>query len=435
MPPKPEELFHTASQHLFVAGVGDVAERLSALNMTFGLAKILHYQHSRGVRPDALFIGAPDTTVTRNTNRWLQGMGYGGILQWGGEFSVLDTKPNGCGVLMGRLPKPLSREAVREKWTAVQREGLKVDAQAIQWDLTTGNHFLELLRPSEKEISWDLPWRGPVFLIHSSGKEYRSETPLGPGLYWDRSRRLQELMTRHSTPWGDLLVLEGKEAEAYTRHCAEVHLFQMRRRETLAKALLGEFEVLFHGTHQGMASPGTAVLGCYKFGPKKHPHMIQGPEVESYPTVCPLTLRVDLPVSLMEPLPNFTTEAMEALGWSEAAKRLPSSQRLQQAHILPHGGGTAYPYLETPWARQKDGTRRFGACVKSNLDHRKDPLSQLQDRSNIQFSVDRREVEFENPRNLPFSYRGRQVLAKTLQNQMGRERGRLEILWSLGGEG
>lgn len=435
MPPTPDEIFHTASQHLFIAGVGDVAEKLSTLNMTFGLAKILHYQHRRGVNPDALFIGAPDTTVTRNKNRWLQGMGYGGILQWGGEFSILDTKPNGCGVLMGRLSKPLSSEAVQERWAAVQRDGLKVDSQAIQWDLTTGNHFLELLQPCEKEVSWNLPWRGPVFLIHSSGKEYRRENPLGPGLYWDRSRRLQDQMTRHPTPWGDLLVLEGRQAEEYTRHCAEVHLFQMRRREALAKALLDEFEILFHGTHQGMASAGTAVLGCYKFGPQDLPHMVRGPENKDFPTVCPLTLRVDLPVSLLEPLPNFTKEAMEKLGWTDSAKRLPNSQRLQQAQVLPHGGGTAYPYLKQPWAHQENDTRRFGARVESTCPSQQEALDQLQGVPDLEVSFKKREVVFENPRSLPFSYRGREVLERTLRNKMGRERGRLEILWSLGGEG
>jgi len=441
----PENALEEAGKHVFVAGVGDTAEKLSALNMKYGLAKIHHYQKARGFSPDAVFIGSPDTTVTRNINRWTQGMGYGGILQWSGDFSILDIKPNGCGMLMGLLPQRVSREVVENRWKNLQGKKISLQSRDLQWDIETGNHFLSLCVPmvEQEKYHWRLPWDGDVFILHSSGKEFRGETNIGPGLYWDRSEKLRRTMQKHSTPWGDLYVLEDKHAEEYHDHCMEVHSFQMKRRELLAKKLLGDFEILFNGTHQGIHSPGTAVLGCYKFDTsiKQRAHMICGPQNPDYPMACPLTLRPDLPIPLLGPLDNFSAEAINELGWTDRLTEITKGERIKKANILPHGGGTAYPYLECPWTCEEKKERLFGAAVSFNGDgkdfslrRRNSLLEKLGQAPAIELDEAGKRVSFGNPRELPFTYRGEEVLHRTLSYKMGRELGRLQPLWSIGGE-
>ncbi len=428
---KPDSLLEKAKKHLFVAGVGDTAEKLTSLNMAHGLAKIHHYQITRGLFPDCIFIGAPDATVTRNANRWLRGIGYGGLISWSGDFSILDIKPNGCGMLMGLLPELPPKESVKKRWQELRRNPLRIDSRKIEWDLGAGNHFIILCTPRETEEKWNLPWKGPVFILHSSGKENRGETELGPGLYWDQSRKLQKVMVTHSTPWGDLSVLEGIHAQEYHRHCINVHSFQMKRRRLLAEALLGEYETLFNGTHQGIHSPGNAVVGCYKFGPPELSHMIQGPDNPDNPVVFPLTLRPDLPVYLLEPAQNFIPEVLEEMGWNDRLAEIGATRRVQESNLLPHGGGTAYKYLQNPWVLRENGQRIFGAEIVDTPD-RKSIFERLEHLTDV--VADKRTVTFKHPRNLPFTYRGKEVLDRTLECRMGRKRGSLQICWSLGGK-
>jgi len=113
--PSEHDAFERAKEHCFLSGVGDVGEALCGANMPFGIAKIQHVQAELGLRPDATFVGAPDATVTRNTRRWAQGFGYGGRIQWSGDFAVLDIKSNACGMIVAELDDPPPPEEIRER--------------------------------------------------------------------------------------------------------------------------------------------------------------------------------------------------------------------------------------------------------------------------------------------------------------------------------
>ena len=76
-----EDRLERAKQHIFLCGVGDVAEQLCSANMAFGLAKIHLVEERLGLTSRAFFVGAPDATVTRNRQRWAHGFGYGGLLR------------------------------------------------------------------------------------------------------------------------------------------------------------------------------------------------------------------------------------------------------------------------------------------------------------------------------------------------------------------
>jgi hypothetical protein len=401
----PEQILERARRHVFLCGVDDTAEHLCGLNMSFGLAKIHHFQMSRGMDPDCVFIGAPDATVTRNENRWVQGIGYGGKLVWSGGFSILDVKPNGCGVVMGRLDRPHSKQEVEKRWREASAEPLIVEGERVEWDVFKGNHFIEVLEPDER--AWDIGWSGPVFLLHSSGREFRSESDHGPGLYWDASAALAELWHEHHTPWGVLRVLTGEDAARYDAHCRWVHRFQMDRREALARRLFGDFELIFNGTHQGVVRQGSVVLGCYTFGQGIEDHILR--HSGSTP-LFPLTLRPELPVYLLRGIANLTEPFTEKLGWEERARELGVSQPIRNANILPHGGGTAYPDLRGKIRVVEKGGRRV-----------------------YESSTGDTTARFETLRDMEFIYRGTEVLSRTLASGLGEVAGKLNIKWWLGG--
>ncbi|MCD6497228.1 MAG: hypothetical protein J7M25_02855 [Deltaproteobacteria bacterium] len=386
-----------ADEHIFLAGTGDLAEVLCRTNMRYGLAKIHHFQRSIGLPEDASFIGAPDATVTRNDARWKSGFSYGGKLEWSGGFAVLDVKPNGCGVLMGRLPHVPPKHEIRQRLERVIRQGVRVDGVDIEWDLDRSNHFVEVAEPENS--GWTLPWRGPVFLIHSSGPEHRGPTLHGPGLYWDASEPLRKMALRHETPWGRLLVLTGRNAERYHRHLREVHEFQLRRRRAMATALFGDHEVLFQAMHQGMTGPGSMALGSYLHGPGL-PKRLCGDS-----GWFPLTLAEDRPIFLLRPKPSFAQETIVRLGWAERASRLGLLDRLLSANLLPHGGGTAL-------------------LAEGDISVQDRPTGRL-------FSVG--DVHFETPKTLPHGYRGQEVLERTVALALGEVIGSMNIRWSLGG--
>lgn len=402
MPVSETATLSRAEEHLFLCGANDAAESLCRLNMRYGLAKIHHYQRSIGAEPDATFIGAPDATVTRNENRWLMGIGYGGKIEWSGSFAVLDLKLNGCGVLMGLVPKPLGTEELQERIEEASRTPLVVDGVEVNWDLGSGNHFLELLDPIDTD--WTLEWKGQAFLLHSSGHEHRAETPRGPGLYWDQSDKLFAWAVQHETPWGLLRVLTGERAQAYHDHCLWVQRFHMRRRSAMADAVFGPHQTIFHGTHQGLVAPGVCHLGCYCFGPTAGPATL-----DDGSSVFPITLDRELPVFLLTGAPNFSTSAIRQLGWEKRADRLGVTSRLKKASILPHGAGYAYPWMHEVYVREVGAMRWYHAASP------------------------RGEAVFTAPRPLPHTYRGLDVIRRTLDLGMGSTAGAMHVAWCTGG--
>jgi len=368
-----------AEQHLFCAGVGDTAEQLCRANMTFGLAKIQHAQHQLGLPADALFVGAPDATVTRNTHRWAAGFGYGGLVRWSPQIAVLDALPNACGMLLSVPAVRPSREGVAEAARSARAAELTLDGVELAYDLGESNHFVDALELEQVLVDDppDLP--SDLFVIHSSGHEHRESSPWGPGLYLHLSPDLRRRSIAFETPWGPLSLLRDADADDFYRFCQQVQAFNQRRRELYGRQLFGAHRPLCNATHQGIRAPGLFHLGSYWF--------------EDTATLYPLTLGPDQPVYLVRPRPNFAEAQLERLGWIQRAERLGASQTLRQANLLPHGGGYAYPELEKLLRveSQADGRRRF------ILARRQGPPLQLDD-----------------IRSLPFVYRDLAVLQRTV---------------------
>ena len=99
-----DALLARARDRCFFLDLDDAAARLCRANMPHGIAKIHCLQEALGLPPDACYVSTPDSTVTRNLDRWASGFGYGGAVLWSGDLIPLELKPNFCGMLAAGLP-------------------------------------------------------------------------------------------------------------------------------------------------------------------------------------------------------------------------------------------------------------------------------------------------------------------------------------------
>ena len=381
-----EEWLERAKRHVFSAGVGDVAEQLCQANMRYGLARIHWAQRELGRNPDAIFIGAPDATVTRNRQRWRGGFGYGGQVRWSPDLAVLDALPNGCGMLVLATDGGPSEAEVRAAAADARSARLSLDGVSLAYDLGESNHFVDCCQ-LEEVLDPALGTKPPeqLSIIHSSGHEHRSSSPFGPGLYLHLSEELQRTARRISTPWGPIALLEGAAADRYHAFCARVQRFNHDRRELYARHIFGEHRVVCNATHQGMRAPGLFHLGSYWFD-----------EAASPAALYPLTLGPDQPVYLVRARPNFSGDVLDELGWADRAAELGVREHLDGANLLPHGGGYSYPELE----------RLVGV---DGAEHRT-------------FRVQRSDGEticIDDIRAPAFGYRGAEVLQRMTELEMG----------------
>ncbi|MCA9629914.1 MAG: hypothetical protein KC766_19720 [Myxococcales bacterium] len=333
-----------------MSGVGDVGESLCEANMAFGLAKIHHVQRELGLPADASFIGATDATVTRNTKRWGQGFGYGGRIQWTGDFAVLDIKSNCCGMIVVAPDRPVDIEALEANAKRLQRDPPKLDGHTVDFDLGEGNHFVDVCDVVQTFDGAQAD-ADQYVIIHTSGHEFRERSPQGPGIYFDASEELAAMLEPRQTPWGTLHILRGQAAQDWYEIYSWCQDFSLRRRELLARELVGGLRVICNRTHQGLGAINDAILGCYHFSQE---------DLDSGQRF-PLTLAPDLPAYLVRPKPSFQSRVLEQTGLGERAERHGLLQRLETVNLLPHGGGYAYSQYSGVQGVLEDGPddRRF----------------------------------------------------------------------------
>lgn len=372
-------LLERARQHCFMAGVGDVGEQLCAANMPYGIAKIHAAQRALGLPEDATFVGAPDATVTRNVRRWSQGFGYGGRIRWTGDFAVLDIKSNGCGMLVGKLPKVPDEKDVQAAAAKLVREGLEVEGISIDYDLDEGNHFLDVCETDSGEA---------YFVMHSSGHEHRSSSPFGCGMYYDKDESLAARARVIDTPWGSLSILAGDDGRWFYESYAKIQQWNHARREAIAGALFGDWTCVINATHQGLTAINEAHLGCYVF---------DDDDLDAG-TLFPLTISADLPVYLVKPRANLREDVAERVGFLERARRHEVEHRVLGANLLPHGGGYLYPQFQ-----------RVEGVVEEGPDARRFTLREASGETKT----------IDHPRGEPYEYRGREILDCMSELELG----------------
>ncbi len=392
-----QTLLQRATEHIFSTGLDDSGAHLGLANMKYGLAKIHLAQEALGIAPDATFIAAPDLTVTRNLSRWRSGFGYGGRLTWGDgqqELIILDLKPNCCGMLVGGLTHPPTRDTLLQRALALQADELDIDGTPLKWDFGHSNHCITLFRatPLLPHTPTLLPY---AFVMHGSGSELRGETAWGDGLYWDQSEALQRKAKVFETPFGPLRLLTGQAAREYYAFCQRANDFVKQRRLLIARRLFDNLTPYNNDAHQGLVSMNDMVLGTYL--------MREGEE-----TIFPLTLQAHLPAYLVRGRPNLSDAIIEHLGLGERARRLGLYDRLRSANVVPHGGGYTFPHLQ-------------------------DVISVIELEQGRYFELgfgagDGRQI-LRDVRDLPYAYRGPEIVERMVELHLGELVARLDPIY------
>jgi hypothetical protein len=387
-----QALLQRAEEHIFSTGLDDSAARLGLTNMSYGLAKIHLAQGAFGLRSDATFIAAPDLSVTRNSSRWRSGFGYGGRITWGDgqqELIILDLKPNCCGMLAGGLNEPPTRDELLQRALALQAEELYVDDVPVNWDFGESNHFISVYRVVPLDNHTLSPY---AFVIHGAGSELRGETEWGDGLYWNRSAALKRKAEVLETPFGPLRLLTGQAARDYYAFFRRVDAFSKKRRLLIATWLFGDIHLYNNENHQGLVSMNDMVLGVYLM-----------PDGED--AIFPLTLQAQLPAYLVRGLPNLSDGVIERLGMGQRARQMGLYDRLQSANVMPHGGGYAFPQIyDTISVIELEQKRCFELSLRNG------------DAQQIIVDV----------RDLPYAYRGMEVVERVIDLGMGELVARLD---------
>ncbi len=386
-----DEVLVRSSEHVFSTGIDDSAGALCKANMKYGLAKFHYLQDSLGLDPDATFIGAPDATVTRNIHRWSQGFGYGGKASWGDgseKLVVLDAMPNACGMLVGTLDGLPEIDSLLERVNSVLTSDEVIDGIPIQWDFAVGNHFIDLFRYKPISPEDKIPHRY-AFIIHGSVPELKGDnvSKFRFGLYHHKSVTLREMAEIVSTPFGDVRVLTDANAERYLEFNEFAIELSKKKRERAASLLFDDYTEVSSPIHQGLLNMNEIALGCHYIKEQK-----QG-------ALFPLALRADIPAYLVQGIPNFKEEIIEHLGFAKRAEKHGVMNRLLEADILPHGGGYVFPsLLGVSKVIEKAGNSRY-FVVDVATGHEAEKV-------------------FSSPRELQFSYRGKQVVNRSVDLEL-----------------
>lgn len=380
-----QELLDRGKQHIFSTGLPDSGTKLCKANMKYGLAKIHCVQEHLGLEPDAFFFGTPDMTITRNVNRWTNGFGYGGKLCWGDgtqELIILDAKANACGMLVGGLDHLPSVNDLIDRIQSLKEERVTIDGVEIDWDFCKSNHFIDIFRAAPMVDDVEIPEF--AFITHYAGDELRGDAQGTFGLYYDFSPRLMEMAEILETPFGPCRYLTGRNAGEYLERFRYVEQFSKQRRLMAAERLFGDFQLLGNETHQGLLNYNEMLLGCH-------------PVTENQEVLYPLVLRSDLPAYLIRGKPNLTPEHIEILGFRERAERLGIYDSLLTANVVPHGGGYVFErMLDVLAVHEVRGTRYFE--MDAYHDYGRKVLA--------------------NVREIPYSYRGREVASRTFELEL-----------------
>ncbi|UCE10075.1 MAG: hypothetical protein JSW61_14065 [Candidatus Thorarchaeota archaeon] len=382
-----EEILGRARGHVFSTGVDDSADMLCRANMSYGIAMTHCVQHELGLEPDATFVGAPDATVTRNEKRWKSGFGYGGKISWGPgdeKLIILNSMPNACGMLVGEMDKLPSMDMLLERLSDIMSEEDEVDGISMEWDFAIGNHFIDLYRcrPISPDDDSHLHY---AFIIHGSVPELKgdNETKFGFGLYYHKSKILREMAEVMETPFGDAHILTGDSVSKYMElHKFAVELSQKKRLRA-AKRLFDDFVEVANPVHQGLLSMNRIALGC------------QDSDQKTPKGLLPIALRSDLPAYLVRGKPNLKEETVEHLGFMKRAEKYDVMDRLLNANILPHGGGYHFPAILSVNRVVEDGRKSRFFVLDVATGHETEEV-------------------ISNPRELEFTYRGRQVVNRSV---------------------
>jgi len=396
------ELIRRAKDYIFSTGLNDGASKLCKANMKYGLAQFHLIQEKYGFKPKATFISSPDETISRNNFRWNSGLGYGGRLNWGNnndKIIFLNVKPNCCGILVGGLeeiPDPYDLIKTIDKVKSLR---LYDNDILINWDYGVSNHFINCF---ETKILSDIDFPPYMFMIHGSAPEFRDDK-YGMGLYIDISKTLKERAIEEQTKLGRQYILLDSDAKEYLDFNKKAINFSNKKREIIANELFGKgCEIICNTSHQFLKDYNNMYLGSN----------CTDPDCELIPTnIFPTALRADIACYLFKGKKSFSEIALKNNNFLERAENLELLDLLMNADLLPHGGGYMLPDISRVQKVLEHNDQRYFACEL------------IKDSNKLKI--------VRNVKELQFEYRGRDVILKTLQLDLGEIIARLNPIFSL----
>jgi len=397
-----KDLLKRAEEYIFSTGLNDGASKLCKENMKYGLAMFHLIQEKYGFEPNASFISSPDETISRNTFRWNSGIGYGGRLNWGkgtDKIIFLNVEPNCCGILVGGLfEKPNPYEIIKNI-NDIKSSQLYYDDILINWDYGASNHFINCFETKNLSDTELPPF---IFLIHGSASEFRDDK-YGIGLYIDNSKALKNMAIEEDTIFGKQSILIDNDASRYLEFSFKALNFSNMKREFVAKKIFGkDFKIISNQPHQFLKDYNNMYLGCNCTD--VNCNLIKS-------NIFPTTLRADIAAYLFSGKLNFSETTLRNMNFLERAKRLNLRELLLSACILPHGGGYSFPDIKR---------------VKEVLE--------FKDQRNFvcELKTDTNRLEIvRNVKDIHYEYRGRDIVLKTIQLDLGTIIARLNPIFSL----
>ncbi|KXA89005.1 hypothetical protein AKJ61_03800 [candidate division MSBL1 archaeon SCGC-AAA259B11] len=176
---------------------------------------------------------------------------------------------------------------------------------------------------------------------------------------------------------------------------------------------MGEHEAISNLTHQGLFSKNEARLGCYD--------SMEG----NGDVLFPISLRWDIPTYVFKGKQNLTDKIIHRLGFYERAERLDLLEELKNVNILPHGGGYD---LKLPYGEIEIISTSFGNIFAlSGLEPAPDVSEISIGKGVSKFG----EMVVTDPKSLPYTYRGKRVIGKTNELELGEMRAKLRPILTI----
>lgn len=389
-----DQILKIADKKIISFGFNDASLEVSKLNAQYGLGKIILALESVGIDSSPCFcLFGPDGGISRNKGRWDAGFSYGCYLKWPGpdegtKVVFPEIKPNACGVLVAKAKKDVSYKALCARLAEAKNN--TTDISGYKLNLGVSNHFIEMAVVTSSKID-SLQNGDKVIFIHTSPSERKDQ--LYDLNYWKlRGGKWID------TVLGPIFTLWNEQAQEYYDIYKDIEEFGRLKRETIARFLFDEIEVICNPTHQGLENINIARLGLY--------NSLDSSTSSIELPLFPLTLRWDLPLYLIKGLPNIATTVIDDV--NSFGRHSNIYEHLQKVNILPHGSGYQIPFSSEGWNVEHDSDRRLFKLSNNSLNY-----------------------IFTTPSELPYYYRGAEILEKIEKFGFGEAVAELKQLYTL----
>jgi len=242
-------------------------------------------------------------------------------------------------------------------------------------------------------------------MIHGSAPEFRDDKH-GIGLYIDASETLKERAIEEQTIFGKQYILLDSDAKEYLEFNKKALHFSNKKREMIARKIFTpDYKVICNSPHQFLKDFNNMYLGSNCTDIKFWGN------INLQTNIFPTALRADLSCYLFKGNKSFSRTALVNNNFITRAEDLELLDLLSNADILPHGGGYMLPDIRRVQKVLEHKFQRYFAC---------------------ELVKDSKKLKIvRNVKDLQFEYRGRGVILKSIQLELGEIIARLNPIFSL----